>query len=169
MSYEPFTPYYLEWLDMETSPAECVDCGSPTGPDTPIDSEFPGWLCPECYAKYRNDCETCGGDGWVEITKAPFCEHGNRERECCPDCDGKGKRPETKRADAVSPVDGRPAAGVIVPIETIEAIRKCLVSCDSELSAQAHGRPAADKTELTWLSGICRQLETEVAKLRNAL
>lgn len=73
-----------------SAPAECVHCKRTTGPMLEIDAECPGWMCDECYSFFHNRCPSCGGSGWIEITKAPFCEHGNRERECCPDCDGEG-------------------------------------------------------------------------------
>lgn len=45
-----------------------------------------------------------------------------------------------------------------VTTDLLDDIRQCLVSCDSELSAQAHGRPASDKEELSILSNRCRRL-----------
>lgn len=48
-------------------PAECIKCGSPTGPEILLDSEFPGWLCPPCYQALQTaSCPECGGDGVVD-------------------------------------------------------------------------------------------------------
>lgn len=41
--------------DAEKLPAECVDCGSPTGPMVKVDGEHPGWLCPRCYKNLQDE------------------------------------------------------------------------------------------------------------------
>ena len=52
-----FVDYWTdEWASEDKSewlPAECVDCGIAEGPVCQVDADHPGWLCPECYAKYQ--------------------------------------------------------------------------------------------------------------------
>lgn len=50
--------------------------------------------------------------------------------------------------------------------ELRDLLMRILVDCDSELSAQSHGRPASDKEELGALSHRCRTLYERIAKAR---
>lgn len=70
---------------------------------------------------------------------------------------------------AASPIDGRPAAAVAVPLETLLTIRMVLVDCDSELSAQSHGRPASRRMDLQSIADHCRQATSELGKLHPSL
>lgn len=53
--------------------------------------------------------------------------------------------------------------------EQIEELRKVLLDCDSELSAQGHGRPASDSGTLRRMSQRCRDLYDGKDSLVNAL
>jgi hypothetical protein len=62
---------------------------------------------------------------------------------------------------------------LLAELERIEAIKEVLFYADSELSAQAHGRPASNKALLVALSHRCREgyeqvLPAMIAKLRDA-
>jgi len=62
--------------------AECLDCGG-TGGYTPAYVSGGEITGPDV-------CHTCGGSGSVEKTPAiaEWSEHGDREQEACPDCEG---------------------------------------------------------------------------------
>lgn len=109
-------------------------------------------------------CPWCGADGNPEFFRSP----GNWQI-LCRVCYGQGPAEISEAAAAAAwnrraglGVEGRPATGVVVPVETLAAIRLALVNCDSELSAQGHGRPQSAKTELLSMSNSCRVLTREI-------
>jgi len=93
-----------------------ASCGWPASGDILESPEelLAARMCQRCLgsAHYTKQCESCRGEGWVEVCQhrhAGSCPCATR-RETCPDCDGSRTRPLTD--DEVSVLEGYASAAM---------------------------------------------------------
>lgn len=48
-------------------PAECINCGDPSGPEIEVGDDFAGWLCPRCYREAQCKRHVWRGHSATEI------------------------------------------------------------------------------------------------------